>query len=221
VSLIRLAVLADNRLFCEGLRRILASDASLLIVTELDSPAAFKATRDASLDILLADTRMDGVFALCAELGRQSVRPWMIMLSVDGDDEWAAAALEAGARGLLPKGADGDSLVKAIHVVHDGQVWVSKRVVARIVETLAARAAVSRRVDERLRLRLSPREHEVVRHVATGSSNGEIADRLAISESTVKAHLTSIFQKLAVRDRAQLSALYHRARPLDGPPPSA
>jgi DNA-binding NarL/FixJ family response regulator len=99
--------------------------------------------------------------------------------------------------------------VKAIRVVHHGEVWASNRVIALTIEELAARSVDPRADTLALQERLSAREQEIVHLIVGGLSNLEAALRLGITEATVKAHLTRIFQKLALRGRAQLAARYH------------
>jgi DNA-binding NarL/FixJ family response regulator len=213
-SPVRVGFLTESRIHAEGLRRILASDSSFVVVGDTLPGAAHDFVKQTPVDILIADGQLQDALALCRELRRNKARPWVILLSAEGDDDWGMNALESGARGILGKSASAEVLSKAIHVVHSGQFWASRRVVARIVEALAARATTVDPVDARLQ-RLSRREQEVVRHAATGLRNQEIGERLRISDSTVKAHLTRIFQKVGVRDRSQLMALYHGYRPSD------
>lgn len=212
-SLIRLVILDDNRISREGLRRLIATDASLTVVGEGDSETVRSLIRHEAPDILLADVRADGTLPLCSDIRRGDTRPWVILMAAEADEEWAMRALEAGVRGVLTKGTGPEELLKAIRVVHDGQLWAAKRVVARLVQDLASRTGLSRAQQTLLAQRLSRREQEIARQAARGLSTKEIADRLAISPSTVKAHLARIFQKLGVRDRVQLSAFYHRAHP--------
>jgi len=208
-SPIRVAILDDRRLFREGLRRVIEGDPSLVVVGDGDPATVRDLIRTAPPDILLADGRAEGTLALCAELRHRGGRPWALLLTA-ADEDWALQALEAGARGVLSQSAGAEELIKAIRVVHDGQVWAGKRVVARLLEVLAARFEASHVEQARLAQRLSPREQEIVRAAVSGLSTQEIADRLAISQATVKAHLSHIFQKLGVRDRIQLAALHHR-----------
>lgn len=207
---IRVAILDDHRLFREGLRRVMEGDPSLAVVGDGDPATVRDLIHTASPDVLLADGRAEGVLALAAELRPGGGRPWVLLLAAATDEEWALQALEAGARGVLSQGAGAGELIKAIRVVHDGQIWAGKRVVARLLEALAARFEVSQAEQARLAQRLSPREQEIVQAAVGGLSTQEIADRLAICQSTVKAHLTHIFQKLGVRDRVQLMALHPR-----------
>ena len=208
---IRVALVSDSRLLCEGLRRILAADSSLVIVGEAGFAAAREVVDTTSPHILLADDRSDGGLALYRGMRRDGARPWMILVRAAADEDWAVRALEAGARGILLETASAEDLIKAIRVVHEGQIWASKIVMARIVEAFASRAGAIHTTERLLAQRLSRREHEIVRHTARGLNNQEVAAQLGISEATVKAHLTHIFGKLRVRDRAQLTALYHRS----------
>jgi RNA polymerase sigma factor (sigma-70 family) len=212
VEPIRVAILGKNRLFAEGLRRILASDPSLAVVAEVEPEKVSEVARRTTASILLADVTPDVGLPLCRELRREGARPWIILLSGDGDEDGVVRALESGARGVLPKNATAETLMKAIRAVHAGQIWASKTAIARIVEQLASRSLATHRMEDALSQRLSRREQEIVRQTAQGLSNQEVADRLGISEATVKAHLTRIFQKLGVRDRGQLLAFYHRSR---------
>jgi DNA-binding NarL/FixJ family response regulator len=205
--LIRVAIVSDSRLLCEGLRRILASDSSLVIVGEAEFAAAREVVGTTSPHILLMDVRSDRGLALYREMRR----PWMILVRAAADEDGAVRALEAGARGILSETASAEDLIKAIRVVHEGQIWASKTVMARIVEAFASRAGAIHTTERLLAQRLSRREHEIMRHTARGLNNQEVAAQLGISEATVKAHLTHIFGKLGVRDRAQLTALYHRS----------
>jgi DNA-binding NarL/FixJ family response regulator len=133
------------------------------------------------------------------------------MLGAETDDDWAVRALVSGARGVLEKDAGTEDLRKAIAVVDAGEIWARKEVVARIVEKMTGLAGPADEEKAQMVSRLSAREQEIVFDAANGLSNKEIAEHIAISQATVKAHLTKIFQKLKVRDRAQLAALYHRS----------
>jgi DNA-binding NarL/FixJ family response regulator len=209
--LIRVAIVSDSRLLCEGLRRILGADSSLIIVGETGFAAAREAVGTTSPHILLADIRGDVGLASYRWMQRDGARPWIILFRAAADEDAAVRALEAGARGILFETASPEDLIKAIRVVHEGQIWASKTVMARIVEAFASRAGAIHTTESLLAQRLSRREHEIVRHTARGLNNQEVAAQRGISEATVKAHLTHVFGKLRVRDRAQLTALYHRS----------
>ena len=206
---VRVALLSDSSLFRSGLHRLLASDPGLLVVAELTAPPMRDPLRSSLPHILLVDAQTDGALDICRELRLNGVRPWVILAAADRDERWAVEALKTGARGILAKSAPVESLIKAIRVVHQGEVWASKRVIALTVEELAARSAKPQVGKLAFRERLSPREQEIVHLIVGGLSNQEAAHRLGITEATVKAHLTHIFQKLALRGRAQLTARYH------------
>jgi DNA-binding NarL/FixJ family response regulator len=209
-AVIRIAVLSDSGLFRSGLRRILETYRSVALVGEGSSPPVRDLVRACAPHILLVDAQTQGALAVCGELRQNGARPRVILAGAEGDDGWALQALKAGARGILGKSATVDTLLKAVRVVHEGEVWASKRVLTLTVEELAARGLSPRQIEPSIKSRLSLREQEVVRLIASGLSNKEVANRLAITEATVKAHLTHIFQKLVLRDRGQLAALYHQ-----------
>jgi two-component system response regulator DegU len=206
---IRIGLLSDSALFRSGLRRLLSSDRSLLVVGEITAPPVRETLRSTAPDILLVDAQISGALEICRELRLNGVRPWVILAGADGQERWAVEALKTGARGILPRDATVESLLKAIRVVHQGEVWASKRVISLTVAELAARSVGPRPEKSTFRERLSPREQEIVQLVVDGLSNLEAANRLGITEATVKAHLTHIFQKLALRGRLQLAARYH------------
>jgi DNA-binding NarL/FixJ family response regulator len=135
--------------------------------------------------------------------------PLVIFVGASEDDAWASAALSAGARGILTRSASRDHLIGAIRVVHGGGIWARRRwlnqCILNVVDASKRRLAAQDVVDTRL----SRREREVLRHAATGVCNKVLADRLSISEATVKVHLGRIFQKLGVTGRAALAAAYH------------
>jgi two-component system, NarL family, response regulator DegU len=206
---IRVALLSESALFRSGLRRLLGTDRSFLVVGEVTAPPMRELLRNSFPHILLMDAQTEGALEICRELRLKGVRPWVILAGADRDERWAVEALKTGARGILSKDATVESLLKAVRVVHQGEVWASKRVVALTVEELAA-CSVNPAVGKlAFRERLSGREHEIVQLIVGGLSNLEAANRLGITEATVKAHLTRIFQKLALRSRAQLTAHYH------------
>jgi DNA-binding NarL/FixJ family response regulator len=126
-------------------------------------------------------------------------------------------ALAAGARGVIHKDAPITDVVRAVHAVDDGSVWAPRHVV--LDAWLRHRRSTPDAAARFLERRLSNREAEVLRWVATGMTNKELAERLAISPATVKAHLTRIFEKVGIRRRAELIATYHA--PAMPPPASA
>jgi RNA polymerase sigma factor (sigma-70 family) len=207
--MVRVAVARDDVLFGEGLRALLAAHLEVEFVGHSGVQGLAGLIEAEHPDVLLVDSRMPGAVLLCGRMCPQR-RPRPILLCAPPDDEdWAALALEAGARGVLCLQASPATLEKAIRTVHAGEVWASHRVLSRVVEDATEdrerREVLSRAVVDCL----SERERQVQRHASRGLSNKEIGHRLGISPATVKAHLTRVFQKLGVRDRVQLAANYN------------
>jgi DNA-binding NarL/FixJ family response regulator len=203
----RVSIISDDRIFCDGLRRILSADGSLASIQLPERPPATSADiRAAGLGVLLSDARMHGAIDLCRRL-KQEGGPPVLFIAVADDETWAVSALAAGGRGIILKSAPPEDVSKAIHVILKGGIWAPRPVIvaAWLKETRERSSDASPILDPRL----TPREMEVLRHAAAGLGNREVAFALAISEATVKAHLTSIFQKLGLRGRARLAAAYH------------
>jgi DNA-binding NarL/FixJ family response regulator len=197
------AIVSDHRLFAEGLEFALASDRGLSVRVINDEKGA---EPDRSTVVLL-DANAPGALQRCAELAGEG---WQVILvGADPGDDWALAALCAGARGIVHKDAGVEQLRKAVRAVGEGQVWAPSHAVARALGLLSS---LPQQPGYPSALPLTTREHEIVGFTVGGLSNKEIASRMAISHATVKAHLTSIFRKLSVRDRTQLVVLFH-ARP--------
>ena len=157
--------------------------------------------------VLILDGRMDGVLERCAAVKRDGGAR-VVLVATPTDPQWVTDALAAGARGILGKTARPEDLLKAVRVVHEGQIWASRRAIEAWAESMSAGPAV-RRGTAALERDLSDREREVLRAAAAGLGNRELAERLAISQATVKVHLGRIFQKLGLRGRAELAAAYH------------
>jgi DNA-binding NarL/FixJ family response regulator len=205
---IRIALMSDSALFRSGLRRLLGRDRAFVVSEEITEwrPRAGKSFSH----ILLADAQLARSLSVCRELRLIGGRPWVILVGADDDDEqWAVQALKAGVRGILAKNATVQALIKAVRVVHQGQVWASNRVIASAIEELTRPVAAAAAMERPVQDRLSPRERQVAQLIVAGLSNLETGARLGITEATVKAHLTHIFQKLALRGRGQLTARYH------------
>jgi DNA-binding NarL/FixJ family response regulator len=207
VQQVLVAILSDDLLMCEGLSHIVAADTLLSLVGQLAATVFGPAVRAAGADVLLVDSRMPNALEVCAAVKREGGPAVIFFMAPRDDNTWAVDALAAGARGVLAKDARAQDLVKAIHVVHDGQIWARRQAIEAWVGHMAGRLPDDR--ISRLEQGLSDREKEVFRHAATGLTNKELAQRLIISEATVKVHLTHIFQKLGLRGRAELAATYH------------
>jgi DNA-binding NarL/FixJ family response regulator len=216
---VRVVVLSNDRLFREGLLRILAAEEAVAVVGHDDEAVLRPAPGAAPPDVLLVDSRTRGALDLCKALKREGGPPIVLLAADDGDD-WGLGALAAGARGILSVSAGPEDLLKAVRLVHAGQVWARRHLMSEWM-THAPDSSAAPPAGEAIARRLSGREREIFRHAAAGLSNKELADRLAISQGTVKAHLTRIFQKLGLRGRTGLAAAYHgltRPSPEAAPP---
>jgi len=205
---VRIAILSADRRLSERLLGVARAQASLAVVGRDERAALGPSLRAARPDVLLVDSRLEGALGLCALL-RDEGGPAVIFTAVRDEDDWVRRALEAGARGILARSVQAGDVVKAIRIVHEGRIWVRRRVLEECLERLTS-ASIARLAGEAvLELWLSRREREVFRQAATGLSNKEVADRLAISQATVKTHLSRIFQKLGLRRRSELVAAHH------------
>ena len=198
---IRVAIADDHALFRQGLRSLLTLRAEMTVVAEADRvDALHPMLADVACDVLLLDLQMDR--SSVADIGQLASQTRVIVVTASEHPEDALSAIRAGASGVVFKRFAVETLVDAIRTVADGHVWV--------MPSLHGAEAVEPPLEP-----LTAREREIVRHVALGLRNAEVAARLTISEDTVKTHLNNVFQKLGVRDRVQLT-LYALRRGLIG-----
>lgn len=206
--MIRVLVADDEALVRSGLAVLLRHEPGFEVVgSAADGLSAVRLAREQRPDVVLMDIRMpgiDGIEAtrrLVADPVTASVR--VLILTTFDHDANVFAALRAGASGFLPKDTEPDHLLDALRVVAAGESLLAPRATRRLIEEF--RRTVPLPVpDAALDQTLTPRELEVLRAVATGLSNAEIADRLTISYATAKTHVSRLLTKLDARDRAQL-----------------
>jgi len=205
---IRVLVVDDHAVVREGLRAFLELQVGIEVVGEAaDGEEALTAADRLRPDVVLLDLvmpRLDGVRALRA-LRERLPGARVIVLTSFLDDDKLLPALRAGAAGYLLKNAEPQELVRAVRVAHAGEALLDPVVAARLVESLAAGEQ-----DEPLD-RLTPREREVLVLIGHGFPNKQIAQRLDVSEKTVKTHVGRLLAKLGVDDRTQAAVLAVRA----------
>ncbi|MFP5359950.1 MAG: response regulator [Actinomycetes bacterium] len=207
--MIRVALVDDQAMVRVGLRMILESEGDISVVAEATSGTeAARIVAAHSPDVVLMDVRMPGMDGLTATREVLAAHPEsrIVILTTFDDDEYVYEALRAGASGFLLKSVEGDALVAAVRVVAAGEALLAPEVTRRVIEQFA-RTAPLRDEDHVPSAEaigdLSDREVEVLRLMARGLSNQEIASQLYVSSTTVKTHVSHILTKLGVRDRVQ------------------
>jgi DNA-binding NarL/FixJ family response regulator len=202
VSRLRVVIADDQPLMRAGFRTVLEATGAIEVVAEAgDGEEAIRAAETHAPDVVLMDIRMPGVDGI--EATRRLPRQRVLILTTFGLDEYIVDALRAGASGFLLKDARPQELVAAVRAVAAGDAVLSTTVTRRLLDQVAHRlpAPVSR--DQAVFADLTEREHEVLRLLAGGLSNAEIAASLVVSEATVKSHVSNLLGKLGLRDRVQ------------------
>jgi DNA-binding NarL/FixJ family response regulator len=200
---IAVVLVDDQPLVRAGLERILSAQEGFDVVAQCaDGEAALAALQTTNADVVLMDVRMRGMDGIEATRRiRELDGPPVLVLTTFDDDEVLWGAIEAGAAGFVLKEASAEDLMAATRAVASGGAWLDPAVTPRVLEVTRATGLPHRREVEKATT-LTDRELDVLRHMATGQSNAEIAAALFVSEATVKTHVGSIFSKLGVRDRA-------------------
>ncbi|MEZ4361704.1 MAG: response regulator transcription factor [Kofleriaceae bacterium] len=209
---IRVLIVDDQALFREGLRTLLEAQEGVTIVGEAaDGQQALDQAATARPDVVLMDMKMPRLDGVAATRRLRAAHPdcRVVALTTFDDDEYVFEALRAGAVGYLLKDASSERLVEAIRAAARGESFLQPSVASKVVAEFSRLPA--RPSTALAELALSDRELEVLRLIARGSSNKEIAAALFVAEGTVKNHLTNIFGKLGVSDRTQAAL---RAREL-------
>jgi DNA-binding NarL/FixJ family response regulator len=194
-AVIRIAIADDHALFRQGLKALLRGRDDVIVVGEADRVEDIHPLLDRTpCDVLLLDLRMDR--CVLAELPEIAARLPVVVVTANEFTDEPMIAMRSGARAVVFKRFAVEMLLDAVRAAVAGEVWMPPALQARFTAGDAGPGQ-----------RLTPRELDVVRLVATGHKNADIARRLFVSEDTVKAHLGNVFAKLAVRDRLEL-ALY-------------
>ncbi|HEV8249382.1 MAG TPA: response regulator transcription factor [Gaiellaceae bacterium] len=210
---IRVLLVDDQELVRAGFRMILDAEPDLEIVAEAgDGLEALEAADRHTIDVALMDIRMpnlDGIEATRRLLER-SPETRVLMLTTFDLNEYVYEALRAGASGFLLKDAPPEKLVEAIRIVADGEALLAPSITRRVIEEYVSRPPAGNGLPTELD-ELTSRELEVLRLVARGLSNAEIAGQLFLGETTVKTHVAHILQKLRLRDRVQAVVLAYES----------
>ena len=201
IQSIRIVIADDHAIFRDGLRRLLATQEDFRVIGEAsDGKEAIAMATDLRPDVLLLDLAMPRVpgMEVLRELAHQEVAVRTILLTAAIQPFAVTSALQLGARGIVLKASPPEMLLKSIRSVCEGQFWVGSEPVTTFARTGQASSGG---------FGLTSREIEIISAIKEGSSNREIASKLAISEETVKRHLSNIYAKLGVSSRLELAVL--------------
>jgi len=207
-SRIRLLIADDQLLVRLGLRMVLEAQPDFLVVGEAENGrSALRQAAETNPDVILMDVRMpgmDGIEATRAILGELPACRVIVLTTFDLDD-YAFEALRAGASGFLLKDARPEELAASIRSVAAGDAAISPRVSRRMLELFGSQLPTERAsaVPDPASAALTPREQEILIGIADGLTNGELAQRFFLTESTIKTHVGRVFVKLQLRDRIQ------------------
>jgi DNA-binding NarL/FixJ family response regulator len=199
---IRIVVADDQRIVRDGFAALLETQPDITVVgSAADGEEAVRVCGEQRPDVVLMDVRMPGLDGIAATR-RLARGPKVIILTTFDLDDYVYDALSAGASGFLLKDAGAERLFEAVRVVAAGDALLAPQVTRRLIAEFARQRPRVQPRPERL-AELTPRETEVLRLVAEGLSNTEIAARLVLSDETVKTHVSRVLGKLGLRDRTQ------------------
>ena len=215
--MIKVFIVDDQALIRDGLRTMLELDEGISVVGEAaDGDAVLEAVQRTRPDVVLMDIRMPGVDGLEAtrRLLRRPGGPKVLVLTTYDADEYVVDAMRSGASGFLLKDLRKGQLVRAVYQAAAGDLVIDPSITKRLIEKVTENRHA--RTEARSTLgRLTEREVEVLRLMARGMTNAELARDLSISESTVKTHVARVLDKLEVRDRVQAVILAYEIGLMD------
>ena len=197
---------SPHSLFREGLEAILGKEKGIEIVAEAtDGHQTLEAIMEVKPSVLLLDISIieGNRFHAISKIKNHCPTTRALLLSGDLEEETVFETLKAGIKGYVCGKANSEELIKAIKAVHRGELWVQRRLISKFFDGEAEAYSKAQDEDENTRTCLTVREREILGCLTTGVSNKEIAEKLFISEKTVKTHLNSIFRKLRVTKRLQ------------------
>jgi DNA-binding NarL/FixJ family response regulator len=204
ISTAKVLIANNHNLFREGLHHLLQNEKDVEIVGDaMNGAQMISAINDLKPDIVLHDIKIPGMDTVQILSVIKSKGIKSLVITTHTDDDTIIAALKAGASGYLSVNTTTRELAKAIRAVHRGEMWVERKMVAKIIEE-----GVEKELDQKEKIntkkdQLTPREQEVLALLTEGYTNKEIANKLFISEKTVKSHMNNIFKRLNVTGRLQ------------------
>jgi DNA-binding NarL/FixJ family response regulator len=219
----RVVIADDQALVRTGFRLILGEDGIDVVAEAATGTEAVDAVRRTRPDVVLMDIRMPGMDGL--EATRRILAddthpaPRIIMLTTFDLDRYVYEAITAGASGFLLKDVTPEQLTATVRLVRNGDALLAPAITRRLIERFADRTPQNAAAEYELK-NLTPRELDVLRHLARGLSNAELAAALHLSEATVKSHIARILAKLGVRDRVQAVVAAYRSGLVDPKPDS-
>ncbi len=213
---IRILIADDHTVVRKGIHTLLLTEPGLVVVGEAaDGVEAAALYRTLLPDVLLLDLQMPrrGGLEVITELKQDFPEVHILVLTSSSDEEAVFTAVQNGAMGYLLKDSSPEELVEAIHAVHNGRPFLQSSVAFKFMQAVKRPSTMPEEEP------LTEREHDILRHVARGLSNQDIADLLIISERTVRTHISHILDKLSLENRTQaaLYALRHGLTSLDEP----
>lgn len=200
---IRLILADDHSIVLDGLRRLFESEPDFEVVaTCADGVAALEAVRTKPCDVFVLDLKMPGKTGIevLQAMAQEHLTCRTVLLTAALKDEEVVQALKLGATGVVLKESEPGALLECVRRVHRGEQWIDRETLSRAFGRVMMREAASREAGRNL----TPRELEIVRMIAQGLRNKAVAERLSISEGTVKIHLHNIYEKLGVDGRLEL-----------------
>jgi DNA-binding NarL/FixJ family response regulator len=217
----RVVIADDQALVRTGFRLILGEDGINVVAEAANGTDAVDAVRRTRPDVVLMDIRMPGMDGLEATrrilADDTSPAPRIIMLTTFDLDRYVYEAITAGASGFLLKDVTPEQLTATVRLVRNGDALLAPAITRRLIERFADRTPHDAAADSELK-NLTPRELDVLRHLARGLSNAELAAALHLSEATVKSHIARILAKLGLRDRVQAVVAAYRSGLVDPKP---
>jgi DNA-binding NarL/FixJ family response regulator len=201
---ITLVLANDHPIFLDGLEDIFRREPDFQVLARcLEGQAALRAVRQLKPDVLILDLRMpkmDGL-AVLREMQKEKLPTQVVVLTAALDEDEVLEAIRLGVQGVVLKEMAARLLVQCVRKVHAGEQWLENRSVSLALERLLKREAATRQIARIL----TPREIEIMRMIVDGLRNKAIAERLYVSEGTIKVHLHSIYEKFKVNSRLELA----------------